>query len=468
MSDVTYTRAEVENARPDWNKVIDCVEGETAVKAKKKTYLPQPNPTDKSKENEKRFEHYIERASFFNATGRTLTGMMGLAFRNKPEIELPKGIEDLQENIDGHGTPAFTQAHDIAEQVLKTARSGLLVDYPQREGATSRAEQSSVRPKILSYPATSIINWRVDSSGKLSLVVLYENVDEGTEFKPEPVEQWRELRMEGDPEVEDGPARYVVRVWRKTEGKKELVVHDESTPLNAAGATWDEIPFVFVGAIDNNPNIDRAPLFDLACVNIAHYRNSADYEESAFMVGQPTLVIAGLDDETEVFLGSRSAIGVEIGGRADLLEASPNTLAGSAMEKKEQQMVALGARLLTPGEAAKTAEQSRSETAAAHSPLSLACENISIAYRQAFTWAAMFDSTSEPKVSYEIHSDFTGLVTNPQLLAELIKSWQSGGVPKSDLWASLRQIGVISPDKSDDDIQDELDAEGGGLDLGDE
>ena len=37
-------------------------------------------------------------------------------------------------------------------------------------------------------------------------------------------------------------------------------------------------------------------MYDLAVLNIAHYRNSADYEESCFVTGQPTVWASGLTE----------------------------------------------------------------------------------------------------------------------------------------------------------------------------
>jgi len=147
------------------------------------------------------------------------------------------------------------------------------------------------------------------------------------------------------------------------------------------------------------------------------------------------------------------------------LQAAENTLAGKAMERKEIQMAALGARLLTHGEAVKTAEQSRSETAAAHSPLSLAASNMAAAYTLALQWAQRFTESSAAEVSYTMPIDYTGLSSDPNLINAIVASWQQGAIPTSDKNAAMRQLGVINRDKTDETIEDEIDGEGGGLDL---
>ncbi len=49
---------------------------------------------------------------------------------------------------------------------------------------------------------------------------------------------------------------------------------------------WDEIPFTFVGAQNNDPTIDDSPLAALVEINHGHYRNSADYEDSVWFCGR--------------------------------------------------------------------------------------------------------------------------------------------------------------------------------------
>ena len=479
MNKVDYQRPEIATHSPDWDKVNDVVDGERPVKSKKETYLPKPNPTDKSHENSTRYTQYVERAVFFNATGRTLEGLIGIAFSNGPEVEVPASMEFINNDADGAAGGISNQSHRVLEALLKKGRAGLLVDHPTATGATSKAQQlaGNIHATITTYEAGSIINWRLDDNQDLNMVVLFESVEQPDGYGLDYVDQWRELVI-GRLSTEDdnAPVRYVQKLWRKnTEGdKSEFYIHDEYEVKDATGKPWDKIPFTFVGAVDNNSEVDKAPMLDLACLNVAHYRNSADYEESAFFVGQPTFAFAGLDDtwikdhwSEGVYVGSRAAIPLPAGGNAFILQANENTLAGAAMAVKESQMVAMGARLLTHGEAIKTAEQSRSETAAAHSVLSLAATNMALAYTQALEWVQMFTRGASGAISYIMPIDYTGLMANPNLINSIVAAWQSGSVPTSDKNAAFRQLGVINREKDDEAIADEIDSDGGGLELGD-
>lgn len=477
-TDVSYTREELAKWGPLWKKIDDAVEGEAAIKAGGDRYLPRPNPNDESAENLKRYDQYLERAVFFNATGRTLEGLIGIAYRQPPAVDVPSTMEFVQSDLDGAGGGILNQTHRALEYVLKNARAGVLADFPARNEAISRAEMNErgLHATLTLYPAPQIINWRVNDEQDLTLVVLHETLEEQDGFATNKVDQFRELSLGGTmEEIETGADyvdRYVVRLWRRQGENEALSIHAEYVPTDAAGNVWTFIPFSFIGAVDNNHEIDKPPLLDLANLNIAHYRNSADHEESVFFVGQPTFVFAGLDEQwlklmqdQGVYVGSRAAVPLPEGATAQLLQAAPNQLAGEAMKNKENQMVALGARLLTHGEAIKTAEQSRSETAAAHSVLSLAAENVSNAYTLALTWAMYFTQTQDDEPSFSIASDFTGLIASPQLIQALVQGWQQNAIPSSDLWKSLRQLGVIDPEKTDEQIMDELDYNPQGLDL---
>ncbi|MBL1368232.1 DUF4055 domain-containing protein, partial [Acinetobacter baumannii] len=108
----------------------------------------------------------------------------------------------------------------------------------------------------------------------------------------------------------------------------------------------DEIPFMFVGSHNNDPEIDNPPMYDLAELNIAHYRNSADYEEAVYMMGQPTYWFSGLTKEWikevlggKIQLGSVGGVLLPANSSAGLLQPTPNTMAKEAMDQKENQMV---------------------------------------------------------------------------------------------------------------------------------
>ena len=363
MPNVAYIREEVKDAAPQWDVVTDCIKGQKQVKSKRELYLPKPTGDLDPVYAEKRYDAYLTRASFYNSTGRTTDGLVGQVFSKPPKTELPPTLEPYLGDIDGYGTSLAQQSKLTLKQNVSVGHGGLLVDFPKTTEVITVADIQSkrLRPRILNIPADKIINWRMVNIGgesKLEMVVLAEEKiisDDGFEIETEP--RWRELRLNSD---ENG--LYVTAtVWKENNGeignnKEQFIIESGPDRIVADGRDMDTIPFVFFGALNNEPTIDKPPMLDLANLNIAHYRNSADYEEAIFVVGQPTPVFTGLTQDWvdnnikgKVILGSRSAVGLPEGATAELLQTLPNSMPHEGMKQKEDQMKSIGAKLIEPG-----------------------------------------------------------------------------------------------------------------------
>ena len=195
-------------------------------------------------------------------------------------------------------------------------------------------------------------------------------------------------------------------------------------------------------------------MLDLSTMNIAHYRNSADYEESLFLVGQPTLVISGLSQEWanefingKVVLGSRSAISLPKDAKADMLQAHPNIMPKEGMEHKEQQMKALGAKLIEPNFSKVTATEVLMEAASESSILTSTANNVSAAYRKAIANAGQFLEAMEPdSIVFQLNVDFSVSKMTAQERQQLMAEWQGGLITWKEARALLHEAGVASED----------------------
>jgi len=468
VADVSFQRADYQAVLADWKLLADVVAGERAVKAAGTAYLPKPNPADDSDHNRRRYEQYKLRAVFYGATGNTLAGLIGAAFRKAPETKIPDGLAFALSDIDGAGISIYQQAQKTLGQTLLKGRCGLLVDYPETSGITSVATQRllNIRATTTRVNAENIINWRtemVGGSAKLSLVVISESHEVVDGFGSTDEQQFRVLRLI------DGV--YFVEIWRMNEAKTQWVLSSSIAPTRADGSNWDQIPFVFVGAENNDHEIDRAPLLPIALLNLAHYRNSADYEDSVYFCGQPQPWMSGLDVEwrnhlqkTGITIGSGVTLPIPKNGAFGIEQASPNTLAKEAMDQKERQMISLGARVIERSVAAKTATEVDSNDSVQHSILSLAASNVSAAYTKCLGWMAEFMGVPGG-ILFEISREFASKSLDPQMITALVGAWQSGKLPESDLWNYWRKHGLIEGDKGDESIKAELDASGVGLGL---
>lgn len=482
---IAFVRDEVAAMVPRWDRIRDALSGQDAIKDHDRRtvrsgqwasrYLPMPNASDQSEQNQIRYAQYIERAVWYAVTGRTHRGMVGQVFQKDPVLELPTLLEQLETDIDGGGVSLAQQASKALGFVVGFGRGGLLTDYPTTEEPASRADQQAgkLRPTVCLYDPWSIINWRVKSVGSqqiLTLVVLSETYsleDDGFELKCD--DQYRVLELLDADEFDEGGAllaragEYRVGIWRRADGKTEWEEAEVSYPKDSSGAPLRYIPFQFLGALNNDPAVDLPPLGDLVDLNVAHYRNSADYEESVYIVGQPTPWAAGLTQTwvdknfaNGVQLGSRATMPLPAGGSCGLLQAAPNTLPKEAMEAKERQMVALGARLVEQRQVQRTATEARQEQAAELSTLGMCSRNVAAAYVQALAWAGAFVGTDEP-ATFELDPDAALRQLSPDELREVVAAWQGKALATSEMRAKLRAAGLAT--LSDDDYKSEIESE---------
>ncbi len=497
---VDYLNDEYNYHSSIWRVIRDCISGEKAIKDSDRhwiginthtknnmnnehsingnpVYLPMPNPSDQSQENKLRYQQYIERAAFFGATSRTLNGMMGMVFKKPPECEMPDDLEYLKTNVDGSEVGIVGQAHEVARDVISVGRIGLYVDYPATNGETTRAQvqDSGIRATINTYCAESVVDWdctQVGASYVLSYVKLRERDCKRTDdYSIESFDKYRCLFLKPD---ESGRMVYSVTVY----DEKGAIREEEFTPRDGQGNTLNHIPFYFVGALNNRPSVDDAPLQEIADLNIKHYRNSADFEESAFIVGQPTLFLGGFNESwmkefysDGIPFGSRAGIAGPQGSSANLIQAAPNSMPAEGMKHKEQQMINLGARLITSGGQAETAEAARIKHEADASSPSVGVTNINKAYKMALSDVALFMSSSDSaynaavdEMSFMINTAFFDTSMTPEQATKLVSVWQSGAIDKATLDSNLKK-GMIIPEDTDlEEMNDNISNETVGLD----
>lgn len=492
--DVSFNRIPDDVLRR-WKVVRDVVSGADDLRTD--TYLPKLNATDTSDQNTSRNAAYRQRAVWFPATQFTLEGLVGLAFHRDPTSELPTQLDYLTKDADGLGVSLYQQSQHVLANCLSIGRHGLFVDWAE----------ALQHPVIKTYAAESIINWRysiVDGKASLAMVVLEEEVeDEDGRYGLKMVKQWREVYLNDDGNVEvqvhretdegamvqnmaNRPKQPVVLATAVLEDGTQVPV--TAVELRSRGKVLTEIPFTFVGANNNDASIDPSPLYGMAQVNLAHFRNSADYEDSVFFCGQVQPWISGLSEQWRDFLqnpyvidadGNRRYTGQKmyVGSRAPMLlpqgaqfgmaQAQPNMLAKEAMEHKEEQMVKIGARMIEATKANKTATGENNDREATTSVLALCVANVNEAYQRAITFCARFMDIAEPKdgfpEAYKITQDFVSMTISPQLMAELVKSWQAGVYSKNDVRDFYRKMGIIPTERTNEEIDRDLEEEGPAL-----
>ncbi|MGZ4986810.1 MAG: DUF4055 domain-containing protein [Limisphaerales bacterium] len=473
---VDSTHAQYDASQAEWIRARDVLAGEDAIKAAGERYLPK---LDSQSDDE--FTAYRSRASFFNATGRTLDGYSGLIFRRAPFIKVPEektalglALAQFVNDADMLGASLYGYAKNLVSEVIGVGRAGTLVDW---EGDFENRAYASL------YLAEQIINWRVERvNGRNvpTLIVLKETGVSQSAFTDafvyDGVEQIRVLKLVRDggasrtgESVPSDPAAkvaftYQVEIWQpkalaggqqKKGGKVDWVLVETRTPLRL-GKPLPLIPFVFHGPRNSLPAIDKLPLSDLIAVNLDHYRLDADYKHGLHFTALPTAWVSGFDKTSSLRIGSSTAwVSETPGATAGFLEFTGDGLGSfeRAMDRDEQLMSVLGSRLLQAqkrvGETAQAIELRQSGE---NSVLANVSTSVSESLTQVLRWVYWWNSTEDTPESItdnivvvSLNTDFSTAGMESDELREVVAAWQAGAISQ-DTMLELFRRGEILPD----------------------
>jgi hypothetical protein len=230
------------------------------------------------------------------------------------------------------------------------------------------------------------------------------------------------------------------------------------------GAPLDFIPFVFCGVRAIGSDCEKPPVLDLAEVNLSHFRTVADLEHGAHFTGLPTAVVTGYSVPRNeqgaalesFYIGSATAwVFPDPTAKATFLEFSGQGL--GALEnretKKEEQMAALGARMLAPekkqAEAAETAAIHRAGEA---SVLASLANTVSAALSRALQIAAEWAGIAGDVV-VKLNTDYYPVEMDSLTLTALVASWQQGAISYETLFDNLKQGEVIAEARTAEEEQ---------------
>lgn len=468
MSDVTTEHPKYTQSRVQVEKMRDALAGEYAIKRRKgqlrhgrfndtgslareevrydwagERYLPRLYNQEAHE-----YQNYLSRATWLDATKRTLQFYLSLIFRKTATVE---GAED-NPVLDRIGVD-FANFHEVANtaarEFIGMGRVGLMVDTS--EAAADRTmlerERSQEGPFIAVYERESIINWKyriIENRPVLSLVVLMEDQDTSTsEFGHETEKVYRVLRLRTD-----GERRYTSAVY-DGEGNE---IQPETAPL-MNGRPMQEIPFWIV---DTQEGI--SPLDGIANLNIAHFRNTADLENAAHKIGVPTPYFSGYDGENDgpIFLGAdRAIVSSNPDFKASFLEFHGVGLSQliQVINDKRRDMANLGARLLMDesrfNEAADTVAMRKSGEASVIVELA---STLSQALTEVVRVALAWNGTPNDEARVHLNRDLLPHAMSHQMVVALVNAWIAGGISHRDLIERLKDGEMIDTERSFEDI----------------
>lgn len=373
------------------------------------------------------YNDYRQRGVYFNATKKTLEGMIGAILRKPFQTD----IEDVM-------TADELSLHEFVSNQIKeislSGRTGILVDWNEEYNSAI----------LVPYTHQNIINWRSDYSLVVLSEMIYEE-DPKDPYELEEVEQYRELYLD-----EDG--LYAVRVWRET-GKNFTVVEEYQPTIR--GERLKFIPFVCANAYDTTMNCYDPIILNMAQINISHFKSVVDVEHGTHFTALPTPVISGdfaNDVGSEISIGSTTPWHLEEGASATYLEFSGSGLA--AIEKriasKEEQMAAVGSKLLSEKGGVEAAESLRIRSAAESATMVNIVNSVESQMKQALDIYAMW--MDQPPVTFEMSRDFTGSKLTAQEMTALMQLYLNGTISQETFLENLYD-GEITQDVEEEIVR---------------
>lgn len=469
---------EYQKYAPKWAILRDIVEGEDAIHNAGEKYLPKI-----SSQSAVDYELYKRRAPFYNATGKTVDAFTGLIFRKDPIVSVPEEMQEFLKDVAAAGISFGSFAESLIDELVTITRAGVLVDFPELQAdpetgqlpelTIAQAEAAGLRPFWSLYKGEAIINWskrKINNRMVLDRVVLWDPEYQRSakdEFCMDQVPQYRVLEL-------DDFGNYQQRLFHRSATGGWIQVKVIVPLMN--GKPLSFIPFVFFGAKDGEPAVDKPILEDLGKINIHHYQNQASLEHGLFWVGLPTPVVTGTapplkGEDDSITLGPSQVLTIpDPQGQAFFMEMEGKGLdaLSGEIEKKEGRMAAFGARLLQPEKAAaETAETTQMKRQGEYSVLASLAISASGGIERLFKitgqWMGIDDAKLAEWIRCKLNTDYLAAGMDAQTIQALLQAYQGSAISFDDFITALQRGEVIDASKTPEQIKEEIQADGAPL-----
>jgi hypothetical protein len=245
-----------------------------------------------------------------------------------------------------------------------------------------------------------------------------------------------------------------VNIWRSPSNNSATIsasglegsdyIVEESYSLTNRGKPLGFLPCVPIVSEGSLLELPKPPLLDLVDVNLAHYRNSADYEHGMHWTALPTPVLTGLNSkESKISIGSGSAIILpDPQSKAMFLEFSGTGLSTikTAMDHKESMMSALGARMLASRmDQSTSAEVARINVSGDIASLASMARSVGRGATRLLRMVAAWENKPFEDLEVHINEDYVDIkLAGPDITA-LMSAYQGGALSLDSLIWNLSQ-----------------------------
>lgn len=445
---VNEVDAPIARMQADW-AVIDALLGGTpAMRKAGNTLLPQ-----QPRESDDDYKYRLSTSTLFPAFERTLAVMAGKPFSKEITVadSVSGQVIGLLPSIDDKGTSLHAFASRAFREMVSHGFGGILVDHTKTDGQArtlADAKSMGARPYWVHYKHGQILGARFAQSAngtQLVLLRLEEVVEEEDgEYGSKEVKQVRVLR----------PGSWEIH----REGKSGWGLHDSGT------TTLDQIPFVFLLANPIGPMESRPPLKDLAYLNVKHWQQQSDQDESARFCRKRLLVFTGLMSDDQITVASDMAVRLPKDADAKIVEGSAESInVGRAeLDALEQQMIQTGAELLVAKPGQRSATEANNDAEANKSSLQSLVEDFEDAIDHCLQFTADWIKAGEGG-AISLFKDF-GAATLSDASAQLVFQMVGAGwLTKATGIKEMQRRGTLEPAIDPEEEIAKADAEGPAL-----
>lgn len=403
-------------------------------------------------EDEIAYQTRLRTATLFPAYRRTVGVMSGKPFSKPLDlVDADPQVMEWAEDIDLQNVSLHSFAAEMFHETMGYGMAGILVSMQKPSGtpARSRAEEqaSGRRPYFVRVKHNQILGWKLDKStggAVLTQLRILESIDEDDgPFGVKCVQQVRVLE----------PGTWAI--WKEIEKGKWVLTDEGTTSVNV-------VPFIPLYGLRDAFMCGKAPLLDLAYMNVKHWQSQSDQDTIMHVARVPILAMIGADDQTQLSIGGASAVRMPAASELKYVEHSGKAIqAGQdSLDALEQQMLQTGAELLVkqPGNR-RTATESITDAEANKSDLQRMAENFEDAIDQALDLLGQFAGIAKPG-NVKLYADY-GTATLGEASAALIQNLQLAGlISRKTALTELQRRGVLSDDIDPETELAEADAEG--------
>lgn len=429
----------IRGAYSRWAKNRAFVDGEEAVKAQGRLFLPVANPEDSDAE----YQAFLDRTRFLPATAKIAQGLSGFIFRKRAQLNTTSArVRLLTQLITPNGDSLDDLAEWVVRETLITNFTGLLVDHPDRDGFTGLSAANEIergyRPRIAGYAGECILEVTPGLVNEARQIVRVRLMDDDGSI--------RELML--------NEGRYQVRKWVRSEGG--FVAGPIKTPIRN-GEPLTEIPFVLVSTSDKLAPTP-ALLQHSVDLNLQHYRIQGLLTSVLYFLSAPITTVAGLTPKLDKN-GNELPIKLNVAPGAAWIfpehttrtEYHEYTGAGAATITDELRIVkdelsTLGHSIMTPEKPAPEAPETQMlRRAAENATLAGFTRTISRKLERAIRMFALWADPSAGELSYSLNTDFLPQQMTAQEMTALLGMWQAGVITHETLLFALRDGEIVSP-----------------------